>query len=97
MKGKERQRATQKELDDAKALLNSIQGVMGDSTPDEIAELLKSKKAADVKELESKGEYDRIVKAMGEENQLLLDGKDVEIDTLVTANATLQSQTGCQV
>lgn len=83
---------SKKRAEQAEAKVLELTGVMGDATPEEVAELIKLKKDADRTNLEKKGEYDRIVSSMAEENQKTLDAKDLIIQGHETQVSTLQAQ-----
>jgi hypothetical protein len=90
MKRKQRLKELEQESVDAKASLEAIKASLGELTPEEIAEIVASKKEAETKDLEKKGEYDRILERMREENKTKVGEKDTEITSL---RAQLQKAT----
>lgn len=93
MKWKDKARSTEDQNKTLSTQLEKVQKVLGDDvTLDDVAELLKSRKDEETKELERKGEYDRIVEQMKTENQKSVDSLSEQNAELVKANEALLAQ-----
>lgn len=82
MKWKEKARTTESEKSKLASTVSRLQEVLGeDYSLDDVQKIIEEKKDAERKDLEKKGEYDRILEQMKEENKKALDealGKNAE-------------------
>lgn len=84
MKWKDRAKNTENANSELSKTLDKINSVLGDEySIEDIEKIISDKKASEVKELEKKGEYDRIVQTMKEEN-------DKKISTIESKNSETQ-------
>jgi hypothetical protein len=74
------------------ASLKAIQDQLGDVDPATARKLASDAKERERADLEKKGEYERIVKQMRDENAKLLEGKDTELSETSKALAAAQKQ-----
>lgn len=82
MKHKTRAKDLESQMQAIKDQQAQLEKVLGGKTPEEIAALVKAQKEAELASLEKKGQYDRIVQQMREENERLLAEKDNAIKEL---------------
>lgn len=92
MKHKQRAQAAQSEVDNLKSQLDQVTQSLNGLSLDEVKQILDDKKQSERKELERKGEYDRIVQQMADENTAKLGAKDEEINGLKATINTLTEQ-----
>lgn len=65
--------------------LNAITGVLGDMTPDDVAALIAERKENERKELEKRGEYERILEQVKTEHERSTQSLRQQIDSLKSA------------
>ena len=79
MKNKDRAKDSEAKLAESTKQMAALTEALGGKSLEDIAALIKGQKDKATSDLEKKGEYDRIVLAMAEENKTLLGGKDLTI------------------
>lgn len=82
MKQKKRAKEYESQLSETQTQLQQVKQILGDKSIDEVAALLQAQKEAETKELESKGEYKRILEQMREENEKVIGQARQEADEL---------------
>lgn len=77
--------------------LNNLKAALGDLKPEDISQIVADRKQQKIKDQEKRGEYDRIVEQMRNENQAALNAVGEELKTkkaeLATALETIESLT----
>ena len=84
--------ARQAEQSAKEAELSKFKDILGDTPPEQLAELLEAKKKAETLELERKGEYDRIVERMKEESEKERQSLQARIEELSSSLASKEAQ-----
>jgi len=92
MKSKNRAKAAEEEAGSLKQQLEALTESLGGKSPEDIAALLSAEQESERKKLEEKGEYNRIVDQMAEENKSIVDDLNVTIDQQKTEIVSLHAQ-----
>lgn len=66
---------------DLEAQLNALKGALGDTTADDVAKILAERKDQERKELEKRGEYDRILEQVKTEHAKELDALKADLES----------------
>lgn len=82
MKWKAKAKEAGTNSDDAKSSLQKITDALGETSVEDVQALIQAQKDAATAELESKGEYDRIVEQIKDENKKVVGGLQEQIDAL---------------
>ncbi|CDT52714.1 conserved hypothetical protein [Vibrio coralliirubri] len=96
MKWKEKARSAEKsgteKTQELEAQLNSLKGIVGEISEDDLKAIISDKNARDIQELEKKGEYDAVVDQMRTQHTKDLELKDTAIQEKDDLIAQLQEQ-----
>lgn len=92
MKHKARSKELQDRFNTTESELKKIKDLMGDLSEEELADILQNRKDQAREDMEKRGEYDRIIEQMREENSKEVDKYKVQAETLQTENESLQKQ-----
>lgn len=92
MKWKEKAREAERKAEELNTTVASISATFGDLKLDDVKALIEAQKDQERKKLEEKGEYDRIIQQVKEENEKAVVAKGEEVSTLQQQLNTLQGQ-----